>query len=351
MSIRFRPVVNQFIALAGYGGDILELATDVTVIAPPETEPANRLFVLDGQVEKATAGADGFSTLEEEVAIVRAREVTHDAVIRYTFEDCLVHEAGFDVAGGKFRKKRPDGVKLLTEPLTSLSGAAYCMSGVSERFFGHWLQDACATALLAEPDEALILDTRPDWPHAAQYADAFGFAPARAAMAHVDRLTFHQDHSQGSLKRARYARMRQQLAAAFPGEAGGDEAIYFRRGASGVARLIANEDEVTDRLRREGFEVFDVEGADAGEIQRRFRRARLVVSVEGSHLNHLHFAMQPGACLITLVPADYFNAIHVGIAQAIGLRYGFLVIDPVEGGYRVNCDDLLATLDIAAPHI
>ncbi len=350
MSIRFRPFVNQCIALSGYGRDLFDLAADVTVIAPPEKEPANALFVLDGQIEKATAGAAGFSTLEEEVAIVRAREVTHDAVIRYTFEDCLVHEAGLDVAGGKFRKKRPNGVKLLTEPLTGLSGAAYCMSGVSERFFGHWIRDACATALLAAPDEALILDTRPDWPHAAQYADALRLAPERAAMIRVDRLTLHQDHSQGSLKRARYARMRRRLAAAFPGEAGGAGAVYFRRGASGVARLIANEDEVTDRLSREGFDVVDVEGTSLGEIQRRFRRARLVVSVEGSHLNHLHFAMQPGACLITLVPADYFNAIHVGIAQAVGLRYGFMVIDPVENGYRVDCDDLLATRDLAAPH-
>lgn len=224
--------------------------------------------------------------------------------------------------------------------------ALYCMSGVSHTFFGHWLQDACPTALLQKEDEALLLTSPPVWQHADQYVRAFGFQPQPWHLLHVDQLTVYQDHSQGSSKRRRYAELRRRLEIVYPGSSQGSSRVYFRRGATGVSRLIVNEDAVIDSLRARGFEVFDLPGASAQDIINRFRHVDFVVSLDGSHLNHLYFTMQPGAKMMTFVPANCFTMNQVGYCTAAGLRYGFMVAEPKATGFAVSIPELNATLDL-----
>jgi capsular polysaccharide biosynthesis protein len=220
------------------------------------------------------------------------------------------------------------------------------MSQVSHQYFGHWLQDACSTALLRQEEASLLLDPRPDWPHAADYIAAFGFSPETSPIQIVERLTIYQDFGQGSSKRARYSEMRQRLSTAWPSEDSKKTAIYFRRGSTGVARMISNEEAMIEALAKSGFEICDLSDASVPDIYRRFKHARLVVSVDGSHLNHLYFTMPQGSRLVTLIPSDRFTMNQRGYAQAAGLRYSFLVMDKDSTGYRVKIPDLLRTLDL-----
>lgn len=346
---RLNPFVNFGLKLLRQPTDLNFDRIKAEVICPEETQPCKPLAYLEGQLDKATAPIKGFDTLANELAILRITEVRHAPTIRYTLSNCIVHDAGFDVLGGAWRKKGIDRPDFLIQPITELASLSYCMSSVSHRYFGHWLQDAYTSALLAQPNEGLLLDVRTDGGHATDYVKAAGLSPLPAGVYLARELHCYQDHGQGPSKRARIAELRARLAAAIPD---GDRyapgsAVYFRRGHSGVARLIENEDELMRALTAKGFEVFDLEGASVSDIQQRFRHARTVVSIEGSQQCHLTFALPPGASLISLIPSDRFSVVLLGYARAIELQWGCVVIDRVEHGYHVNVDDVLRTLDLA----
>lgn len=131
------------------------------VICPEENQSCKPLVYLEGQLEKATPPSPDFDTLASELAIAKLTEVLHAPTLRYTLSNCIVHDAGFDVLGGVWRKKRIDRPDFLTQPITEIASLSYCMSSVSHQCFGHWLHDAYTSALLAHPDEGLLLDAPP----------------------------------------------------------------------------------------------------------------------------------------------------------------------------------------------
>jgi len=346
MWARFKPLTNKIADRLGNGRDLAGAAVETVVEQPEEVEPHLPPIFLPDQLGKATQGSPGHQALEAEIAQATRTELVHTAVLRHTLENCLVHPAGIDFAGGSFRIHPLKLLPLATSRIERVPRALYCMSGVSHTFFGHWLQDACPTALLQKEGEALLLTNPPAWQHAGQYVQAFGFRPQLRHLLYVDQLTVYEDHGQGSSKRRRYAELRRRLEVAYPGSSQGGSRVYFRRGATGIARLIANEDAVIDSLKARGFEVFDLLGASAQDIINRFRHADFVVSVDGSHLNHLYFTMQSGAKMMTFVPANRFTMNQVGYCTAAGLRYGFMVAEPAAAGYVVSIPEMNATLDL-----
>lgn len=346
MLTRFRPLTNKIARRLRNERDLATAAVETIVEQPKEVEPHLPPVFLPNQLSKTTQGSPGHQDLEAEIAQATRTELVHSSVLRHTLEDCLVHPAGIDFVGGSFRIHPLKILPLATSRIRRVPRALYCMSEVSHTFFGHWLQDACSTALLQKEGEALLLTNPPSWQHADQYLQAFGFQPQPGQVLQVDQLTVYQDHSQGSSKRRRYAELRRRLKIAYPGQRQGSSRVYFRRGATGAARLIANEEAVIDSLKARGFEVFDLPGASTQNIINRFRHVDFVVSMDGSHLNHLYFTMQRGAKMMTFVPANRFTMNQVGYCAAAGLRYGFIVADPTAAECSVSIPELNATLDL-----
>lgn len=347
---RLLPIVNLGFRLLRRRIAIDFDRVETEIICPEETQKCGPLIRLEGQLDKVDLNSQPFTNpLEVEFKQVHATEVLHLPTIRYTLSDCIVHDAGFDSFGSAFRKKSLRRSDFLLSRMTEVTSLSYCMTSTSHTYFGHWLQDALPAALLARPDDALLLDVPKESTHSAEYVQAANVHPLPPGVYFARKLHFYQDFSQGPSKRARLAALRARLAASIPDghryKPGG--AVYFRRGRTGVARLIENEDELIRVLTDRGFEVFDLEGASVADIQQRFRHARMVVSIEGSQQCHLSFAMPPGACVISLIPSDRFTMVLPGYARAVDLLPGFVVIDPAKEGYRVNVSDLLKTLDLA----
>ncbi|MGV3728272.1 glycosyltransferase 61 family protein [Hydrogenophaga sp.] len=347
--IRYRAIHNAGLGMLGRSRTWSQAAADIEVIQPEEVEPLRPAVCLPGQLERATSGVPGLSTLEQEMGWLTTDPVTHAAVIRYTLRDCLVHAHGVEYAGGCVGKSSGGWQRIPSGAIEAVPSAAYCMSAVSHQYFGHWLQDACATSLLARAGEALVLDVRPDWPHATEYADAFELRPHPARNLHVRELSVFQDLSQGSSKRQRYARLRDRLARAFgPGPARA-QPVYLRRGSTGVSRVISNEAAVTQRLESEGFLVLDIAGLSATEMFRHLAAAPVVVCMDGSHMNHLYFSLPRGGSILSFIPADRFTVTNFGYAGAAGLHFGMLVVERDENGYVVDVDAMMRTLDLL-PH-
>ena len=347
--VRYRAILNAGLSVLGRPRTRAQAAARIEVIQQEEQEPLKPVVCLPGQLKRATQGSLGLSTLEQEMGWLTTNPVQHAAVIRYTLRDCLVHPYGVEYPGGSIGKIRVGWQRIPTGPIEEVPNAAYCMSTTAHRFFGHWLQDACATALLAQPQEALLLDIRTDWPHAAEYAQAFDLHPRNTPNLYVRELSVFQDFSQGSSKRQRYAQMRQRLATAFGPAQSRARPVYLRRGLTGATRPISNEDAVAHRLEQEGFLILETEGLSAAEIYRALAAAPVVVCMDGSHMNHLYFSMPRGGSILSFIQADRFTATNFGYACAAGLHFGILVVERDANGYVVDVDAMMRTLDLL-PH-
>lgn len=346
-STRYTFLRHTLLKLFGFGLSIAEAAVEVELIQPEEREATPQVYVLPGQIERARRGVDGHSTLEEELKPFRSEYLVHAPVIRYTLRECVVHPNGVDFLGGRISNAGGQRLKARRKPAEYVHKAVYCMTPVSHQYFGHWLRDACATALLARPGEDVLLDARTDWPHAAQYVDAFDLQARGATPAvHVHELSVYQDFSQGSSKRARYEQLRQRAAAHFgmPVEKG--QPVYLRRGHTGAGRVIHNEDAVTRHLEGMGFRILDVANLTARELYLGLAASPVVVSIEGSHLNHIYMSMRKGGSLLVLMPADRFSSTHYGVSAALDIRFGFLMAEVRQNSYHVDLDELTRTLTL-----
>lgn len=222
------------------------------------------------------------------------------------------------------------------------------MSLVSHTYFGHWLTDACPTALLASHPGEVILDERPDWPDTAVYARAFGIKTQPCSPKRVSRLTLYSDFAQGMSKLNRYKELRLRLRGAEEvSENHPDRPVYFRRGSTGAARLIAREDVLCEYLAKEGFDIIDLSGESFWDRYRALAKASVLVTMDGSHVNHAYFAMQEGRSIISLSPADRFAMHERGVAAAFGFGYGSVVVRPSPDGYIVDPEEILETVELA----
>lgn len=346
--MRFKQLISSIIRITQsrmYRRSLRDAAVSIEVIENGSTESAPRLAVLPGMFDRVKAGVAGHSTAAEELQVATADYFSHAPVVRFVLRDCLVHKGGVEYKNGYFSKSESFFDRINYSDRLHFDSAIYCMSTVSHKYFGHWLRDACPSALLAESGQAIILDERADWPDTSIYANAFQLKTMPSSVVCVDELHVVSDFAQGQLKRERYADLKLRLALNIAVNANISAPIYLRRGKLGAQRIVANEDHLCEQLSQYGFEIVEV-NSDFADRYQKLASAPLVVSIDGSHLNQAQFAMKRGSGLISLIPSDRFTMLHRGVSHAMGVRYGCVVVELSNGGYAVSLDELLKTIDM-----
>ena len=346
MTLATRVLVNSALKAARRLRQLGDVAVSREVLQDEEVVEVTPPLQLPGDIDRVTNGVPGHSTAEEELQAATETRVTHAPVIRWEIADCLVHPGGIETAGAAWRHRRPVLADLRGKQ-AALDRAAYTDNGASQMYFGHWLNDACPTALLARPGETVLMGQNPAWSNVPDYLTGFGLGPHPGEHFRVKRLSFFDDFSQGSLKRERYAELRRRMDGHFRGPLDGPRKVYFRRGATGVSRAIANEAAVAAALRKLGYVTIDVAGAQVPDLMRVFRGAEHVVTIDGSHMSHIYFGMPAGGRVLSLIPGDRFTMLHTGYTRAFDLVFGFLVIDPGQNGYSVDLERLAALIELA----
>ena len=319
---------------------------DEETLQPEETQSVRPPALLPGMLDRVT-GTDEHSDLSYHMGVATASVVTHVPVLRRTYRNAIARHSGF----ATWRKSERYGNALnmgqLAGAIQSVPKLRYCHNQVSWRYFGHWMSDALPAAHI-DPDQGqLWISPDPSWDHAYSYLNVFDLAPPDAPVFHAEELVVYQDFGQGSHKRARYATLRDKLQAQFGG-ADGPECVYLRRGASGDRRVVANDAALTDQLLARHWTVLDVTGATVDDLQQALCNARVVVGMEGSHLNHAQLSLRPQTCLIILVPHDRFTTIHIGRCNAKQISTGMVVLNGTQAeGYHADLDEILRTVDLA----
>lgn len=216
---------------------------------------------------------------------------------------------------------------------------------MGSKFFGHWLTDDCTQYLLAEKF------SRPLTLRTAKYKDKSNYEVyleqdwTPTDIASIDELVLFQDFSQNSLKAKRYEILHTRLKTNFS-ESNGSNLVYLKRGLTGAPRLVDNENAILDALTKRGFIVADIASDDIASLLSSILNAKIVVSIEGSHIGHCCVALPSGSGLIALQAENKFSGVHRGWAEARSLRYGFVVGTKAGNGFHFSVSDILHTVDL-----
>lgn len=322
---------------AGFPGIAEEVAPAVQSYHPP-------VFFDEADWDIVTA-LEPSTNIQLERDRIGGRMCLHSATVRYRMDNVLATPQGvftFQRSFGRCGKLAL--ADLATRRIPEFEAGFSAANSVTLRYFGHFLNDGLPAALLRQPGEELVLPFDPAWQHAHDYLRLLDLHPCPELYGFYRKLWICDDRGVNAHRQARTRAISRQIQA---GRAPSPHAgVFLRRGASGVARVLGNEDELADRLAGLGFAICDID-MPLERMLDLMAEVGTVVTMEGSQWVHAHFGAAADALIVTINPADRFNNIAADMVPALGQRLATIVAPRDGGGYRVDIDRLLALIDRA----
>jgi hypothetical protein len=267
------------------------------------------VVVLPGQLDRVKA-VSTFSTIEYQIAAASGPTARYAPTIAYHIPNAALVDGS--IYSGRLRhfvaprKIAPS----LREPIIELDTAPLASNMIGTQFFGHWLTDDCTQYRLAEDYGTPLCVNRPasqDQPAYEAYLEQH-WTPTSSARS--GRLRAHFVTNEPSLL------------------------VYLKRGSTGVFRPIANEDQLIDELLKRGFVVADIKSERIEQLLAKLVNARIVISLEGSHIARCCYSLPEKADLSYLSFPSKFTAVHRGWTEARLIRFGFIIGSETPDGYH-----------------
>lgn len=319
---------------------------ETEVLQPAEPQDITPPAMLPGQLDRVT-GTDEHSTLDFHLNAATETTIVHAPVLRHTYKNAIAHHSGFATRGYSERYGGYRELSDLAGKGAYVAQLRYCHDYVSWRYFGHWLQDSMPSAHIDPDLGALWMPHRLSWEHANHYLRALDLQTLDAPFITTDELVVYQDFGQGSHKSARYAQIKKKLNPQYDVD-DAQGCVFLKRGMTGAARPIANEDELAEQLVARNWRILDVETNTVQELRETLSQARVAVSIEGSQINHAHVSLKRGGVLVILMPQDRFTTTQLGRCRAHGITPAVVVLEGNKhDGYYADVDEILRTIDLA----
>ena len=208
------------------------------------------------------------------------------------------------------------------------SDAVLVTSLSDTEYFGHWMFD-CLPRMLTAKDIGTPVSAHPGLSESQhQYLRLLGLEAAEFRNAYFTRITVLEDHGQTEYKRQRYAQLRNR-ARAMTRAPERNRGVMLLRGTSGVRRHLVNESEVMESVLKRGFRIIDPLQTPVTEIIAACLDADIVMGVEGSQLVHGQMWMSTTGTLLSIQPPTRFTTVLKDRCDCEGIRYAFLVGDPL----------------------
>jgi Glycosyltransferase 61 len=325
-------------------GTLCSVASEIEELCPQEISSQRQSYYLPDDLTKITGTFHGIQKehILAEIDIATSVAVTHAAALAFHLKDATIFDGSIYAGNHKIfvTNQRSAG-----SHSSHFEKAAVVSTEYGSKYFGHWLSDDCLQHQLAAnlALEPLALASA-NYPHKRYYEKYFGQSWSPQGRSRVDHLVVFQDFSQGSLKRARYQVLRTELAKRLT-SVNDEGMIYLRRGKIGSPRYIQNESEIEESLSKLGFIIVDSGDPNPEKTLRLMMGAKLLVSMEGSHLMPSIFTMRQNGGIIILQPPDRFNCVFRGIADAIGIRFGFVIGTKDKDGARFDISDIMKVIE------
>ncbi|HMO06059.1 MAG TPA: glycosyltransferase 61 family protein [Paracoccaceae bacterium] len=344
-----RPLLRRLLhrVLARGHVDLPRLASREWVLCPAETARTAPALHPAGALDRVTAISPWEDRARVEAA-VRGGPGDHAATRAFEIE--AVELAGAWLYKGPAKDLRGQGPARLFDPSLGPRrdvGTAHlvsCFAG--SHYFGNFISDALTLELLPEaPQERVVMRTKA-YVHEPGYRALLGLPrPRQLDHARIGRLTLYEDFAQNSSKARRYRALRARLRAALGDGPAAGPLVYLKRGATGEPRRVLNEAALEAMLAGMGFVTVEPAALEPDEIARRSLGARLVVSVEGSHISHVLYSLADDGALLVLQPPDRMAMHYKALTDCLGQRFGFVVGLPGAGGFTVDLPELAAMVE------
>jgi hypothetical protein len=328
------------------------VAYQVDVLCPQETVTISPAIFLPGQLERVTERLQDpwvpDTNSEAEIAAAVATRISYAPTIAYHIKNAVLFDGSIYAKDYRY-PLHPVGDKSVfastDKRLRHLNIAALASSFLGTRYFFHWLADDCSKYLLADGVAPPLCTRRSAFVDERKYQTYFKQDWSPMDRAHIDHLIVFQDHSQNSHKLRRYRALGSLIKSHFP-LSEGSACIYLKRGNSGLRRSISNEEEIVDALVSRGFIVLDIESDHLDYILQTLMKAKIVVSMEGSHIAHCIHTCPESSALLVLQPPDRFTATHRSWSSCLGIGFGFVVGTIGKGEYHFSVREILLTIDL-----
>jgi hypothetical protein len=344
ISHRLRPHLRHLLRCVGGPATLASAATHSEIICPEEVAELHPAVFLPGQLDRVTA-VSIFSTIDYQIAAASGPTAIHAPTIAYHIPNAsLVNGSIYSGRLRHFVAPRKIIPSSQRRPI-ELDTAALASNMIGTQFFGHWLTDDCTQYDLAESCGKPLCLHRPTYRDQAAYESYFEQDWTPTSSARVKDLIIFQDFSQNSHKKRRYEVLSRRLRARFVTREP-SSLVYLKRGSTGVFRPIANEHQLIEELSKRGFVVADIHSDSLEQLLAKLVNARIVVSLEGSHIAHCCYSLFEKTGLVVLSIPSKFTAVHRGWTEARSIRYGFIIGSETPDGYRYESREVLQTLDL-----
>ena len=324
-------------SLFGRARSIDAACLEKQVLCPAETVEVDQACHVSGQLDRIIS-TPAETDIEAETRKISARSVDHAETASFRFRNARLYRGSVFAGGYRHYLKAPSS-SAGGKPV-EFEDAALISSLVGIKYFGHWLTDDMATHDLAADGQPKVCLPPGAWDDVPTYCRLLDRDCQTVDDAFFANLTLFRDFSQNSLKEARYRTMRAMLSARV--EPDGDaDIVYLAREGTGVARTIDNEIELAGALQKHGARVLSLERDSVTTILAALRRARLIITVEGSQQMHGLYALPDTAALLVMQPPRRFNMIRKGFADCLGWPFGFHVGEDRGDAFHVDPDEVL----------
>lgn len=333
--------------LAGGTADMRSFATSVRDLHRAETVTILPAIYPQGAMDKVT-GLSPWRNWDTERALLAGGAFEHAPTRAYLIENV-------DISGPRIYRRNGRGNigygadkkwNRHMPPHVHLDEAALVSCYAGSRFFGPFMKDTLPLELLPDDSQHPIALRTKAYGDEPGYRALFDLPPPPLVMrGHVRRLTLYDDFGQTGHKAARYQILRDRLTASLGSSGGAGHLVYLKRGATGEARVLSNEAALERRLSALGFVTVEPAALDPQEVARLTHGSRLVVSVEGSHMSHTVYSMDPAGAFLVLQPPDRFALAFKEFCDRVGITFAFVVGEQTDQGFDVNLDELCMMIE------
>ncbi len=298
------------------------------VLCPAEEQNVPPAIYIEDHLLHVT-GTHHMSSIAYELECLHQKTAQHGATMLYPIGETRLFR------GGLWTAKHEVMTRLLKSNdevySVELDSAVLTDSDIAHQYFGHWLSDTVPASLVGSADMPSIAFRKPHYPHAGEYADLFGLNPLYGNSGKINNLHLLDDCAQNSYKVKRYLELRQRIKQRLePLTDCAHAGVFMARGQTGVKRSLSNEQAVIEHLQKRGFDIIYPENMTVADLMRKLWNAPMVISVEGSALNHNIYSIALNGAYLILQPPHLFNHVHKGICDAMDRPYGFYVCKPAQ---------------------
>jgi hypothetical protein len=344
--VSLRPLTARTFRRFRSQPSIYDDAAETVELCPAGVQELEPAVALPGEFERICA-VDEHSTWETQRERVMARALPTRPTLLHRLRDVAIHDGTVLTARNvlvlRNQKRRPFIDSVDVEAETALLAS----DSVIEEYFGHWIRDGLCIEQLAHDEGIMpILPRRPSWLHEPGYRKLLPWPdPAMVSTAWVKSLWIVDDRGFSAHRTARMQRLKSHIRRA--ASETGPRAVFLRRGSTGKARTLVNEQAVIDHLAARGVAILAPEECQPHEIVEALANAEIAIGIEGSAINHANLAMPANSAVLVIQPPHRFNALGRPVAALCGQRYGFVVGDPAgDHSFSVDLGRLRRTIDL-----